>query len=63
MDDTFERLMMNKSNLQSKFVNNLKNSWLIEQKIEVPDNFHFTVLYKSILLCGMPIIYKVCRQI
>ena len=44
----------------SKSVNNLR---ITEQKNEIPDNFHFTVLYKSILQCGMLIIYKVCRQI
>ena len=44
-DDTFETIMIIKSNHHSISVNNLKNSWTTEQNIEVPDNFHFTVSY------------------
>ena len=47
-DDTFATQIMNKCNHQSKSVNNLKKL-ITEQKIEVSDNFHFTVLYKFIL--------------
>ena len=58
-DNTFEKLTMIKSN-HHKSVNDLKkNSWLTEQKLKVPDNFHFTVLYNTILL--MLIIYKVLQ--
>ena len=42
-----------KNNYHSKSVN-----YLTEQNTEVPDNFYLTIR-----LCGMLIIYKVCRQI
>ena len=57
-DDTFEKLFMIKSNHHSKSVNNLKIADQLRKILSTR-----RALFYCILLCGMLIIYEVCRQI